>query len=178
MRKWHRWLSIPALIFLIVVSISGLILQVQGFLNEDEEKTEQLENQKSKILLSSALNYSGTVEAAQKILISKTGDVVIKKIEIEFRQDPSVVSVYTDEKIPRIFQIDAKSGQIISEKLDNSDKFWIKLHSGELYGDFGRSTGIFSGLALLFFSISGFWIYFQMYKRRPKQGPLWKRIFW
>ena len=88
---------------------------------------------------------------AQKILINKTGDIEVKKIEIEFRQDPSIVSVYTDEKSPRIFQIDAKSGQIISEKLDNSDKFWIKLHAGELYGDFGRSTGIFFGLALLFF---------------------------
>lgn len=178
MRKWHRWLSVPALIFLIIVSISGLVLQVQGFLNEDEEQREQLDNQKSKILLSSAMNYSETLETAQKIILRKAGDIKIKKIEMEFRQEPSTVSVYTDEESPRIFQINTKTGQIISEKLDNSNKFWIKLHSGELYGDFGRSTGIFSGLALLFFSISGFWIYFQMFKRRPKQGPLWKRIFW
>lgn len=178
MRKWHRWLSVPALIFLITISISGLVLQVQGFLNEDEERNEQLDHKKSKIFLSSALNYSGNLEAAQKIILSKTGDVQIKKIELDFRQEPSIVSVYTDEKDPRIFQVNTKTGQIISEKPDDSSNFWIKLHSGELYGDFGRSTGIFSGLSLLFFSISGFWIYFQMFKRRTKQGPLWKRIFW
>ncbi len=178
MRKWHRWLSIPALIFLIITSISGLVLQVQGFLNEDEEHAEQLDHQKSKTLLSSALNYADNLKAAQKIILSKTGDVEIKKIELEFRQEPSVVSVYTDEKEARVFQVDTTTGQIVSEKFDDSSNFWMKLHSGELYGDFGRSTGIFSGLSLLFFSISGFWIYFQMFKRRPKEEPIWKRIFW
>lgn len=178
MRKWHRWISIPAIIFLLLVAVSGLVLQVKGFLNDDEEKAEQIESQKSKVSLNSSLELASKFGSAQKAVLSKYGNIDIKKVEIELRQSPAVISLYTDEAQPRVFLIDADTSQIISEKPDNTDTFWIKLHSGELWGDAGRSVGVFSGLALLFLTISGCWIYFQMYQRRPKNSPLWKRIFW
>ncbi len=178
MRKWHRWISIPAIVFLLVVSVSGLVLQVKGFLNEDEEKAEQIESQKSKVSLNSSLELATKFGLAKKAILSKYGNIDIKKVEIELRQSPAIISLYTDEDKPRVIQIDADTFQFISEKPDNTDTFWIKLHSGELLGDAGRSVGIFSGLALLFLTISGCWIYFQMYQRRPKNSPLWKRVFW
>lgn len=178
MRKWHRLVSLPAFVFLLVVSISGLVLQVQSFFNDDEEKSEQLKSQNSKIFLKSSMDYSSKLEAAQKVLLSKIGNVDIKKIEVELRQTPPIFSFYVDQTHPKVFQINSETGQILSEKDDNADNFWIKLHSGEIFGDAGRSTGIFSGLALLFLTLSGFWVYVQMFRRRPKVGPALKRFFW
>ncbi len=178
MRKWHRWISLPALLFLLILSTSGLVLQVQGYLNDDEENSEKLEQQKSRIKLSSLHDYATKFELAQKAVLSKSGDVEIKKFEVELRHSPPMISLYTDETHPRIFQVNAETSQIISEKLDDTDRFWVKLHSGELLGDAGRGMGVFAGLSLLFLTVSGFWIYLQMYRRRPKSGPRWKIFFW
>ena len=55
--------------------------------------------------------------------------------------------------------------------------FFHHLRSGEEFGPVGVAISIASGLALIFFSISGFWLYFQMFKARSARGltPKW---FW
>ena len=49
------------------------------------------------------------------------------------------------------------------------------LHSGEIAGPVGTVLSILSGLALLFFSISGIWMYVQMWRFRQgrKLAPRW-----
>lgn len=51
------------------------------------------------------------------------------------------------------------------------------LHSGETFGRFGTLIGILSGLALLFFAISGLWMYVKLWRVRRSRGlkPGW---FW
>ena len=52
------------------------------------------------------------------------------------------------------------------------------LHSGEEFGPVGTAISLMTGLALLFFSISGLWMYFSMWKNRKdrslKPGWFWK----
>lgn len=51
------------------------------------------------------------------------------------------------------------------------------LHSGEWFGPVGVILSLLSGLAMIFFSFSGLWLYFQMYVRRRKLGkpePFWE----
>jgi uncharacterized iron-regulated membrane protein len=52
------------------------------------------------------------------------------------------------------------------------------LHSGEVFGPLGTVISILSGVALLFFSFSGLWMYIQMWKNRKdrslKPGWFWK----
>ena len=40
------------------------------------------------------------------------------------------------------------------------------LHSGETFGPVGTAISILSGLTLIFFSISGLWMYVQMFRGR------------
>jgi uncharacterized iron-regulated membrane protein len=50
------------------------------------------------------------------------------------------------------------------------------LHSGEYFGPVGIVISLLSGFAMIFFSFSGLWLYFQMYVRRRKLGkpePFW-----
>lgn len=49
------------------------------------------------------------------------------------------------------------------------------LHSGETFGPLGTAISIASGLALLFFTISGIWMYVRMWGRRKGKPPRW---FW
>ncbi len=46
---------------------------------------------------------------------------------------------------------------------------WLKeLHSGEIIGGGGIAINLLSGLALVYFAGSGFWMYFTMWQKRRK----------
>jgi uncharacterized iron-regulated membrane protein len=51
------------------------------------------------------------------------------------------------------------------------------LHSGETFGPVGTVISVLSGLALVFFSVSGIWLYVRMWLHRKgrKLNPRW---FW
>lgn len=51
------------------------------------------------------------------------------------------------------------------------------LHSGESFGPLGTAISVLSGLALMFFSASGIWLYVQMWRNR-KDRVLSPRWFW
>jgi uncharacterized iron-regulated membrane protein len=52
------------------------------------------------------------------------------------------------------------------------------LHSGETFGPLGTVIASLSGLAMIFFSFSGLWLYIQMWRNRKdrslKPGWFWK----
>lgn len=52
-----------------------------------------------------------------------------------------------------------------------------ELHSGESFGPVGTAISILAGFALIFFAISGIWLYVQMWRlrRRRALAPRW---FW
>lgn len=56
--------------------------------------------------------------------------------------------------------------------------FFHHLHSGEEFGPIGIAISVLSGLALMFFSISGLWLYVRMWahrrQRRAKDRWFWK----
>lgn len=55
---------------------------------------------------------------------------------------------------------------------------WLHhLHSGEEFGPVGTAISILAGFAMLFFTMSGLWMYVQMWRNRAQRGarPAW---FW
>lgn len=52
------------------------------------------------------------------------------------------------------------------------------LHSGETFGPIGTAISVLSGLAMLFFSFSGLWMYIRMWTNRRSNklngGMFWK----
>ena len=51
------------------------------------------------------------------------------------------------------------------------------LHSGEEFGPIGTLISVLSGFVLIFFSISGLWLYIRMWADRSKRGAP-DRWFW
>jgi hypothetical protein len=54
--------------------------------------------------------------------------------------------------------------------------FLHHLHSGEEFGPVGVIISLLSGIAMIFFSFSGLWMYFQMMMRRNKADK--RGFFW
>ena len=52
----------------------------------------------------------------------------------------------------------------------------IELHSGNYFGPFGKVISVLMGAVLLFFSISGMWMYIDMFRKRKKIGR--SGLFW
>lgn len=55
--------------------------------------------------------------------------------------------------------------------------FIIDLHSGNILGPFGKVISALMGAALLFFSVSGIWMYIDMFRKRKligRTGLFWK----
>ena len=56
--------------------------------------------------------------------------------------------------------------------------FVTELHSGEEFGLAGQLISLVSGLALVFFAVSGMWMYVQMFTRRGHRHSHPRRLFW
>ncbi len=55
--------------------------------------------------------------------------------------------------------------------------FFHHLHSGEEFGPIGTALSVVSGLALVFFAVSGLWLYIRMWRERTRRGAQ-SRWFW
>ena len=55
--------------------------------------------------------------------------------------------------------------------------YFHHLHSGEEFGPVGQAISILSGFALLFFAISGLWMYIRMWRERAERKAR-RRWFW
>ena len=64
----------------------------------------------------------------------------------------------------------------------DSASAWVSylhhLHAGEEFGLTGSILSIASGFALLFFAISGLYMYVVMFRRRARRASHPRRIFW
>ncbi len=125
MRKWHRWLSVAFGVFLLWISVTGLLSQIVP------------------------------------LTLGGGGD----------KQRAAALAAPAGFKCPETMVCRPKrKGAELVGTLHH-------LHSGESFGPIGRAIGILSGLALLFFSVSGLWMYIQLWRSRSARGlkPGW---FW
>ena len=132
MRKWHRWLVVFFGVFLLWISVTGLLSQVQMW-NEA---------------------LSGEDHDAPKAAAMVPAGFVCP---------------------------DTMSCRVKPPKSANSGwNFGLlhHLHSGETFGFLGTLIATLSGLAMVFFSFSGLWMYISMWRNRKsrdlKPGWFWK----
>ncbi|MDE2026982.1 MAG: PepSY domain-containing protein [Candidatus Omnitrophica bacterium] len=176
LRKLHRWIGIGAAIFLLSVSITGVILQIQRLSNEKEHEEEMQPKEASVYTLDNNLNeFFSKLSITQSNIKAKIGQAKLDRVELKLKGEEPTLTVYTAGQDPKKITADA-DGNI--EKIEDAkESFILRLHSGEVFGDAGVVLGIFWGLALVFLTITGFTIYWKMGKGiKEKRG--WKKVFW
>ena len=136
MRKWHRWISVFFGVFLLWISVTGVLSQVGSLVNNGGFETEASE---------AAAKARAAAATPPGFVCPESMTCRPKPLKDPSRWDVGLLH---------------------------------HLHSGETFGPFGVVVSILSGLALLFFSFSGLWMYVQMWKGRKeralKPGWFWK----
>ncbi|MEP7344681.1 MAG: hypothetical protein ABI877_05425, partial [Gemmatimonadaceae bacterium] len=65
LRRWHRWISLPAALFLLFAATTGMIVAFTEFFGEEETKREALREVVSPVTTeSSSQVWSGPLEKA------------------------------------------------------------------------------------------------------------------
>ncbi len=178
MRKYHRWISAVAAIFLLIVSTTGVTLQVQKLTGSDGEADAEGRGS-AKPALTSAMEspvYAAlatrTLDAARR----RAPNAPITSVTLRSADEGVEGVVSIPGEPPREIVVDARSGRVISDE-HHEESLIRRIHSGAILGEPGTVLGILWGLALVILSITGGWVYLDMYrKRRRNSGKT--GLFW
>jgi uncharacterized iron-regulated membrane protein len=176
-RRWHRWIALPAALFLIFVSSTGFLLAVTEFFGEEEALREATRDLVSSFTLTTPAQVTDPVTKAIETVSAKTPGAPIDKIEVQLKGKEPTVTIYTGKPTggeDMKYVVNATTGALIRTE-DYVDKpFLMRLHSGEAFGDGGLVGAMLWALALLILNITGLAI---MWRMRRKDVTGWRRWF-
>lgn len=167
-----------AALFLLSVGITGVILQFQQFFGEDEATKEKLATMTSAYTVDSRLDdFLPKLAKAQAAVKAKIGGDKLNGVELQLKGEHPTFVLHTAGKTDQKFVVNADTGAIEQQTGDERESLLLRIHTGEVLGDGGVVGGMLWGTALVAMTITGAWLYWQMYRARAKKNG-WKRIFW
>jgi uncharacterized iron-regulated membrane protein len=161
-RKAHRFVAIPLLLFVAIMSITGLLLAWKDELQLKPPTTTITSEGRALVSLDkierNAIRYIDNLNLSTEIN------------RIDYRPRKGIAKVRFEKHFTEL-QIDCYTGEIISQKTRTADIIEM-IHDGSIIDYFfnseGHPTKLFYSsiisLGLLFLSISGFWLWL-----KPKQ---------
>ncbi len=168
-RKLHRWGGLLAALPLLLVIVSGLLLQVKKqvpWVQPPTRKGEQFH-------VEPALTWPLLLEAARAVPEADISDWAdIDRLDV--RPGKGIVKIQAQNRWE--IQLDLATGQVLSSTLRRSD--WIEsLHDGSYFSDFAKLWVFLpNGLVLLGLWGTGMWLWYmplgaKRRKTRPKSSP-------
>ena len=155
MRKWHRWISLFLFLPLAFIAATGLLSQWAVLWPTDEvsvvPKAQAHEGEEAAASTAATLAAAAAPAVAPAANGAPAGFVCPEGWSCRPPRAESGPRAWTG--------------------------FFHHLHSGEEFGTIGTVISILSGFGLLFFSISGIWVYAQMWLNRRERGAR-DRWFW
>jgi uncharacterized iron-regulated membrane protein len=161
-RKAHRFVAIPLLLFVAIMSITGLLLAWKDQLQLKPSTTTIASEGRTLLSLDkierNAIRYIDSLKLSSEIN------------RIDYRPRKGIAKVRFERHFTEL-QIDCYTGKIVSQKTRTADIIEM-IHDGSiidyLFDSNGKATKLFYStlisLGLLFLSFSGFWLW-----KKPKQ---------
>ena len=178
-RKWHRWLALPAALFLLWAASTGFLVAFTEFFGEEEALREATRDLVSPITLASlTAGWQEPVAKAFATGLARVGPMPVDKITVQLKGDHPTVTIFTGKPTggeDRKLTFDARTGALLATEAYADKPFLYRLHSGEAFGDGGLVGAMFWALALVFLVVSGLFIYAKLW--RPGRTGL-RRLFW
>jgi len=176
-RRWHRWIAVPAALFLLFASSTGLVLAFTEFFGEDEALREATRDLVSTATVSAPASVTDPVGRALATIAAQAAGARIDKVVVQLKGDAPTVTVFTGKPTggeDRKFVVDATTGVVIGVE-DYVDKPFInRLHSGEFFGDGGLVGAMLWALSLIAITVSGLFV---MWRMRRTNVSGWRRFF-
>lgn len=178
-RTWHRWIALPATLFLLFAAVTGVIVAFTEFFGAEEALREATRDLVSPVSAGAPIApWTDRLAAALATVNGLAPNAPVDKVTLQFKGDAPTITVFTGKPAggeDRRFVIDATTGQV-REVASYADKPLIhRIHSGEAFGDGGLVAAMVWGAALAFLSVSGFVVYLSLW-RRSRTGV--RRYFW
>jgi uncharacterized iron-regulated membrane protein len=175
MRNFHRWFSFPLILFLFLVSATGVVLQFQ-------ETGEIFEGERPKPTVSALPSDAEMVIQVQKALTaarSVKADFPAQRIEFDYSRGGAKAKIGITPRGGPAIEVDMKTGAatLVAAPKPNLHTTMIQLHTGKRFGPLGLIIIMLSSIAFLVLTITGFFVYLDMWKRRRgagKTGLFWK----
>lgn len=153
-RSIHKWIGISVALFMLVTSITGVML---GWKKNVE-------------LLQPATLKGGTLDVTKWVSFEKISQSALRAIDSVTNEENSIdrLDVRFDKGIIKVLftngyweaQVDAATGKTLSVAQRHAD--WIEhIHDGSIINDFFKLVYTnYMGFGLLFLSITGFWLWY------------------
>ncbi|HTE28108.1 PepSY domain-containing protein [Flavitalea sp.] len=181
-RKWHRRVGLFVIIFLLVISVTGILLVWKKNSNGQilaDSKTG------SSTSLTDWKSYDALAADAKTALRSKYGnDVSVEISRIDARPDKGMVKFIFEGHYHAI-QLDASTGRVLHYEERRAD-FIEQIHDGSIIDNLAGTKGYakliygtIASLGLLILTISGFWLWYnpkRITKKKRKTGDISKRV--
>lgn len=161
-RKLHRWGALITAIPMLLVIVSGLLLQVKKQVPWVQPPTQKGSEKNAEPLL----DWTSMMEVARQVpeaQIQSWGDID----RMDVRPSKGIVKIQSQNRWE--LQVDLANGELLSSTYRRSD--WIEsLHDGSYFSDFSK-LAIFlpNGLVLLGLWITGAWLWYLPFLRRGKK---------
>ena len=178
-RQLHRWTSLPLILFLFLLVATGVVLQFEeiGKLGGEESAppaaaTANAGNYPSDRAIQAQLNEA--LASARQA----GPDFRPQRIELTVTQGRETTRLAQQPRGGPFIQVNHATGEVAAEMNPELPLhvLLIQLHTGAAMGAFGVWVMLVASLILLWLSISGAYLYWQMWRNRAARGR--KRLFW
>jgi len=180
MRKIHRWLGVPAAIFLLLASFTGVWLECVKFFGAEETARERIRDLTSSVTAQNvAAEFGASFDKARAAAAARAGAQPLDKMIWQLKGDaPTITFIFGSQgqQAGRRIAVHARTGEVLGVEDYAEDSLILRLHSGEAFGDGGMVLGMVWGTLLFALTVTGMIIYFRMKPRAPRPGI--RKVFW
>jgi uncharacterized iron-regulated membrane protein len=179
-RQLHRWASLPLIVFLMLVLVTGVYLQIEevaGLVGEEGEPALAAADAAASAPLTSE-QIAVQLDTALAKARAAEPDFVPKRIELTVEPGRQATRLAVQPRGGPFVEVDHASGQVKAEMNPEMPLhvIFIRLHTGAMLGPFGIVIVFLSSLVLLFLAVSGGVLYWQMWRNRAGRGR--GAVFW
>lgn len=159
-RKIHRWGAVACALPLLLVIITGLMLQLKKQVPWVQPPTQSAGHSELRLSFQEILEVAAATPAAQ---VASWDDVD----RLDVRPGKGIVKIRCNSG--HELQIDLRDGKVLSSEYRRSD-FIESLHDGSFFGEFAK-LGIFlpSAIILLLLWLTGAWLWYLPFRSRARK---------
>ena len=147
----HLWLGVAATGILLVVSVTGVLLNHKRALGLMPEASTE-----SPGTLAEALPLAALVQAAESAAGPSIAAAGVDRMDV--RPGKGLIKVRFDDVSVTEVTLDLGTGRVLSVG-ERNDVFLEKLHSGEIFGDLWVLLSDLGAIFLLLALVSGYWLW-------------------
>jgi uncharacterized iron-regulated membrane protein len=181
-RSLHRAVALASSVLLVLVAASGTWIGFEStwgtfHRHKPPPETLAITDAQAQAIAASTLRAFRADEPATPIRAIRA--------RVWYGQAEGAVVTATNPTRQRVYNAASGREQGLSSPLYPKDAFpfgtdvheWAKhFHSGQLFGLPARVLDLLAGLSLTFLSVSGLWMYIEMWRKRAKSGR--RQVFW